>query len=160
MDHSWEDKEPGQPGILLERKSLSGPLLLRHLLFLPSFLLPCLPRNFNLHFILYIILFAFLGTSLTWWYPFVFLCFPSVFLPSFHLREDWLSFGSYAGPLPWVAGAHPRPSFGLRVTYVRIQLFKRQEKLVMHTLLEGSLGRAGFLWFPGRWFFWFPPDSE
>lgn len=65
MDRSWEDKEPGQPGILPERKSLSGPLLLPHLLFLPSFLLPCLPRNFNLHFILYIILFAFLGTSLT-----------------------------------------------------------------------------------------------
>ena len=58
-----------------------------------------------------------------------------------HLREDWLSFGSYAGPLPWVAGAHPRPSFGLRVTYFSIQLFKHQEKLVMHTLLEGSLGR-------------------
>ena len=76
-----------------------------------------------------------------------------------HLWEDWLSFGSYAGPLPWVAGAHPRPSFGLRVTYFSIQLFKHQEKLVMQKgdapfflLLEGSLGRAGFIWFPGRWF--------
>lgn len=73
-----------------------------------------------------------------------FRCFPSVFLPSCHSWEDWLSFGSYAGPLLWVAGAHPWPSFGLRVTCFSVQLFKHQEKLVMHTLLEGSLGGAGF----------------
>ena len=120
MDRSWDDKEPGQSRILLERKILSGPLLLPHLLFLSSFLLPCLPHNFNLHFILYIILFASLGTSLARWYPFIFHCFPSMCLPSFHLREDWLSFGSYAGALPWVAGAHPWPRFGLRVTCFNI----------------------------------------
>ena len=50
MDRSWDDKEPGQSRILLERKILSGPLLLPHLLFLSSFLLPCLSFSVFLGF--------------------------------------------------------------------------------------------------------------
>lgn len=94
---------------------LSGPLLLPHL-FLPRFLLPCLLYNFNLCFILLIlfILFVFLGTSLTW------LATPSTssaFLQCFWIISleggcDWLSCGSRAGPLPWVAVAIPGPVSG------------------------------------------------